>query len=106
MNYFAVECGDNYGDHIVITNSDGKTVFENYLNMTYDEMKSQEDLDDFVCAVAEASMTEEDDQTVITLVGDDDVFIWGIIIGVVDDEIRYNLVDWKADGKMYRYAPS
>lgn len=108
MSYFAVECGNLYSDHITIRDNDGNVVFENYLGMTYDEMKSQEDLGDFVfavmgAAVMSATEPDEDCQTVLTLVGDDDIFIWSIIMGVVDDEIRYNLVDWKKDGKSYRY---
>ena len=36
--------------------------------------------------------------------GEDDVFIWGIIMGPdAEDGIRYVLVDWKKDGKSYRY---
>ena len=72
--------------------------------MTYEEMKSQEDLDNFVIAVMDAT-DGDSDHAIITLVGDDDVFVWSIIIGVIDDEIRYNLVDWQKDGKKYRYEP-
>ena len=103
MSYFATECGCRYQDHIAIVDENGNVVFKNYFGMTYDEMKSQEDLDDFVFAVMNAVASNDDDQVVITLIGDDDVFIWSIIIGVVDEDIRYNLVDWKKDGKNYRY---
>lgn len=109
MNYFSIECSNgDYKDHIAIKdNNDGNVVFGNYLDMTYDEMKSQEDLDDFVFAVVDAAniVADENGHVIITLIGDDDIFIWSIIMGVVDDEIRYNLVDWKKDGKKYRYEP-
>lgn len=104
MNYFAVEYGSSYRDHITIVDQDGNRVFENYLNMTYDEMKEQEDLEEFVIAIMDAA-SDGQDQAIITLIGDDDVFIWSVIMGVVDDEIRYNLVDWTKDGKKYRYEP-
>lgn len=104
MNYFAVECGGNYRDHISIVDSDGNQVFENYFNLTYDEMKNQDDLEEFVVAVMDAT-TDGKDQVIITLIGEDDVFIWSVIAGMIDDEIRYNLVDWTKDGKKYRYEP-
>ena len=113
MSYFTIERGSHYLDHVVLEDTiDGGTGFENYLNMTYDEMKSQENLDDFVLANMEAAdamtpyvmSTDEDDQTIITLIGDDDIFIWSIIMGTVEeDSVNYVLVDWKKDGKNYRY---
>ena len=50
-------------------------------------------------------LPNKDEQTIVTLVGEDDVFIWSIVIGVEDngDDVRYALVDWKKDGKSYRY---
>jgi hypothetical protein len=102
MNYFAVEYGENYKDHVVITDAEGNVAFENYLSLSYDEMKTQEDLDEFVIAIMDAA-TDGEDNTIVTLIGEDDVFIWSIIMGIVDDEIRYNLVNWQKDGKKYRY---
>lgn len=108
MSYFAIERGSHYLDHVVLKDTiDGGEGFENYLNMTYDEMKSQEDLDDFVLAnmeAADAIAHDEDDQTIVTLIGDDDIFIWSIIMGTVEeDSVNYVLVDWKKDGHQYRY---
>ena len=108
MSYFAIERGSHYLDHVVLNNEINDTVgFENYLNMTYDEMKSQEDLDDFVLAnmeAADAMAPNENDQTIVTLIGDDNIFIWSIIMGTVEeDSVNYVLVDWKKDGHQYRY---
>ena len=108
MSYFATECGGYYRDHITIVDENGNVVFNNYLNMTYDDMKSQEDLGDFVFAVMDAAIMSAEEpndncQTIITLIDDDGIFIWSIIIGIVDDEIRYSLVDWRKDGMQYRY---
>jgi hypothetical protein len=87
----------------------GNPAFEDFLDMTYEEMKSSDRLNDFVVAsmiAADRKSNGFDDQTVVTLIGEDNVFIWGIIMGPGEDEdIRYNLVDWKKDGKSYRYAP-
>lgn len=106
MSYFAIERNGNYFDHFVIRDNENDTIgFKNYINLTYDEMKSQEDLDDFVIANMEAAdaMFPGEDQAILTLIDDNDIFIWSIIMGDVDGEIRYVLVDWKKDGKNYRY---
>ena len=113
MNYFAIERNNMCWDHV-----DNKTL--NRVNMidvrldelrssTYDEMKKKHWLEGFVMAVMEATNElsgKGDDQTIITLVGDDDVFIWSIIMGPGEnDMIRYSLVDWTKDGRKYRYVP-
>lgn len=103
MSYFAIENKQNYSDHIVIKDNTGNIVFSDYLSMTYDEMKSREDLEEFVVAIFNATNDGDGSETLITLIGDDDVFIWSIIIGMVDEDLRYVLVDWKKDGKSYRY---
>ena len=107
MSYFAIERNGNTWDHITITDHDGNVVFTNYLDMSYDEMKSQDDLEDFVIAIMEATNVEvknDDEQTIVTLIGDDDIFIWSVIMGPgEDDSIQYVLVDWKKDGHNYRY---
>ena len=109
MNYFVVERGGRCWENVILQNTDGNVVFENYLGTTYDEMKAQEDLDSFVVAVMDATNAvsdNSDEQTIITLVGEDDIFVWSVIMGAgADDNIMYSLVDWKKDGKNYRYAP-
>ena len=104
MNYFAIENTGEYYDHVMLRDGNGPIMFENYLDMDYETMKYSMDLEDFVCAVMDASEEMSGgDQTVITLIGEDDVFIWGIIIGVEDGEVRYSLIDWQQDDKKYRY---
>jgi hypothetical protein len=74
--------------------------------MSYEEMKSCAILEYFVEAAMSAAdriCGVEDDQTIVTLVGNDDVFIWSIIMGYENDDIRYCLVDWKKDGRSFRY---
>jgi hypothetical protein len=109
MSYFAIERGGECWDHVIIRNNNGDAMFSNYDSMSYNEMKSSEDLEEFVVAVMEATdsvANGEEDQTIITLIGDDDVFIWSIIIGTVDEDgLKYSLVDWKKNGKSYRYEP-
>lgn len=103
-NYFAIERNQTYWDHVLIKDKNENIMFENYLDMTYDEMKSSEDLEEFVVAVLDCTGDDTNGNAIVTLIGEDDVFIWGIIIGTrEDDEIRYVLVDWKKDGKNYRY---
>lgn len=104
-NYFAIECNQKCLDHVVIKDKDDNIMFGNYLNMTYDEMKSQEDLEEFVVAIMNSVNGGDENQVIVTLIGDDDIFIWSIIIGMVGEDLRYVLVDWKKDGKNYRYEP-
>lgn len=108
-NYLAIERDDKCWDHIMLVDDDKNIVFEEFLDMSYDEMKSSEQLSDFVVAVMDAANTvsgSHDRQTIVTLVGEDDIFIWSILMGMGDhDMIRYNLLDWKKDGKNYRYTP-
>ena len=108
MSYFAVErnrdCWMNVGDANI-----GEVSFENFSKMTYDEMKSSEHLESFVVYVMDSTNIAsgtDDYQTTVTLIGEDGVFIWGIVMMPGENEdIRYALVDWKKDGKSYRYNP-
>lgn len=103
-NYFAIECNQQYWEHVVLRDQYGNVMFEDYLNKTYDEMKSSEDLGEFVVAVMDAASGDTNNNTIINLIGEDGVFIWGIIMGPdEDDGVRYVLVDWKKDGRSYRY---
>lgn len=106
MSYFAIEHNQKCIDHVVIKDNNGNIVFGDYLNKSYDEMKSSADLDEFVATVMLLANNDSDGQTLITLVGDDDIFNWSIIIGADGEDLRYVLVDWKKDGKNYRYSPS
>ena len=107
-NYFAIECNGQYIDHVAVKGDNGEILFEDLMNATYDEMKTYKNLEAFVAIateVTEAQVGGIDDHMALTLVGEDDVFIWGILIGPGEgDELRYVLVDWKKDGKSYRYA--
>lgn len=109
MSYFAIERDDSYRDRVVLRDDNGKIMFEEFLNMTYNDMKNSDQLPDFVVSVMDAAnvaFNSKDRQTIITLVGDDDIFIWSIIMCAGNnDMIRYNLLDWKKDGKNYRYEP-
>lgn len=106
-NYFAVECNGQYIDHVVIKDDNGDIMFEDLMHTTYDEMKRYNALEEFVAVVAEVTEVQIgniEGGLAITLVGEDDVFVWGIIIGPgEDDELKYVLVDWKKDGKSFKY---
>ena len=104
-NYFAIERDQKYWEHVVIKDKNGSVMFEDYLNMTYDEMSSRDDLDEFVVAIMDASGDSTSGSAIVNLIGEDGVFIWGIIIGPEGNEFRYVLVDWKKGGKNYRYEP-
>lgn len=105
-NYFAIERNKECQSPVILADR-GRPTFEEFLDMSYDEMKSSAMLEDFVVASMEAAdriCGINDDQTIVTLVGSDDVFIWSIIMGYENDDIRYCLVDWKKYGHMYKYA--
>lgn len=108
-NYFAIERNGKCWDHVVLGDRFGNHAFEDFLDMTYEEMKSSDKLSDFIVASMIAANTKsgtEDDQTIVTLVGQDNVFIWSVVMGPGENEdIRYNLINWKKDGKSYRYVP-
>lgn len=108
--YFSVERNGSYGTIVAKKRQDGDNYLPDFMKMTYDEMKSNEYLDAFIVAIMEdanEAFGTIDDQTVVTLIDEDGIFIWGILIGPgeEDGDIRYNLIDWKKDGKNYRYAP-
>ena len=106
-NYFALERGSQCFEHMCMANNAGDLLFSEVMSMSYDEIKSYDNLEAFVDCAMDLSnklFQSEDDQTIVTLVGEDDVFIWSVIMGPEDDDtIRYVLVDWNKDGKKYRY---
>lgn len=107
-NYFVVERSGKYIEHLSFIKDDGTVAFEDMLSMSYDEMKQYEHIEAFVVATMDATnqyFNEGDAETLITLVGDDDVFIWSILIGSEEgsEDIRYAFVDWLKDGRKYRY---
>lgn len=108
MSYFSIERNGESRDPVVLVDSNGNQAFTEFLSMSYDEMKSSAQLEDFVAAAMSASddiCDAEEAEAIITLIGDDDIFIWSIIMGYQGDDIRYVLVDWKKDGYLYRYEP-
>ena len=107
-NYFSIERNGNCVEHILFKDKDENLVFENVANMSYDEVKTYEDIEEFVACVMDATnahFNEGDAQTIVTLIDKNDVFVWSIIIGPDEenDAIKYVFVDWKKDGKSYRY---
>ena len=106
-NYFAIERNEECKSPVVLADRNGNVAFAEFLEMNYEEMKNSAMLEDFIVASMEAAdriCGVDDDQTIVTLIGSDDVFIWSIIMGYENDDIRYCLVDWKKDGYNYKYS--
>ena len=107
-NYFAIERNGETKVPVVLGTNNGNVAFENFLSMTYNEMKSNEHLGEFVDAAmiaADRMFGTDGDQTIVILIGEDGNFIWSVLMSCEDgDNIRYALTDWKKDGKNYRYA--
>ena len=107
-NYFAVERNGQCWTPVILADKNGDPAFEDFLDMSYEAMKNSVLLDDFVVAAMESAdriCNVDDDQTIVTLIGSDNVFIWSVIMGSDnEDDIRYCLVDWKKDGHNYCYA--
>ena len=106
--YFAIEREGKSVDHVCIKRDDDTIVFQDLMDMSYSEMKLYNGVSDFVTAVMNAANTyfqESDAQTIVNLIDEDDVFIWGILIGPGnnEDELKYAFIDWHKDGKNYRY---
>ena len=109
MNYFAIEVNGECYSPVILADSDGNPACTEFLDMTYEEMKNSEKLEDFVVAAMEAADRKSDDgddysDVVVTLIGEDDFFIWGIIMSAEGDEIQYKVVNWREDDKRYKYA--
>lgn len=107
-NYFAIERNGECHAPVILADRNGNMALAEFLDMSYEEMKNSALLEDFVVAAMESAdriCGVEDDQTIVTLVGNNDVFIWSIIMGSENDDIRYCLVDWKKDGYSFRYEP-
>ena len=107
-NYFSIERNGKCADKIIIKCEDGKIAFENIMNMSYEKIKAYDKIGEFITGIMDAAnayFKDGDEQTLVTLVGQDDIFIWGILIGPGDneDELTYALIDWGKDGKKYRY---
>ena len=109
MNYFSIEANGECYNPVILADSDGNPAYTEFLDMTYEEMKNSEKLEDFVIAAMEAADKKSDGEddyndVVVTLIGEDGFFIWGIIMSAEGDNITYKVVDWKADGKHFKYA--
>lgn len=107
-NYFSVERSNKCVDNVCFQNNDGSIAFEEVMTMSCNEIKTYNNIDAFVVATMNAAnkcFGEDDDQTLLTLIGEDGVFIWSIIIdaGEEPDEFKYLFIDWKKDGNQYRY---
>ena len=110
-NYFVVERNGKCIEHLSFVKDDGMIAFEDVLNMSYDKIKQYEHIEEFVVATMDATnqyFNENDAETLITLVGEDDVFIWSILIGSEEgsNNIRYVFINWLADDKRYCYEKS
>ena len=111
MSYFAIERNNQCWENVGMRADNGNEVemWDKYRCMSYDEMKSREDLSDFVADVMYATNDISDTdggQTIVTLIGEDNVFIWSILMNYEEEDfIRYCLIDWKKDGHNYRYEP-
>ena len=108
MNYFAIERNGECWSPVVLQSRNGDSDFSSFMEMTYDEMKNDDRLEEFVVAAMEATNQASEtgnDQAIVTLIGEDGVFIWSIMMGPGEnDNIMYNLIDWTSDGHVYRYA--
>ena len=107
-NYFAIEREGKCVDHVYIKRDDGTIAFEDIMSMSYEKMKTYENISEFVTGIMDAANTyfqENDAQTIVNLIGEDDVFIWGVFIGPGDseEELKYAFIDWGKYGMKYRY---
>ncbi len=113
MSYFTIERGGEYyeqAENIIVDRVNMiQERIEVLKNSTYEEMKRLHWIEGFVMATYEAAdelFDDKDYQTIVTLIDDDGIFVWSIIIGVNENyDLNYVFVDWKKDGRNYRYAP-
>lgn len=101
-NYFSVERNGQCLDKIIFKFED-KIAFEDLMDMSYEEMKSYSKIEEFVFAVMKSTEDIGGTQVIVNLIGPDGVFIWGIIIGIYEDDYNFVFVNWQKDSKKYRY---
>lgn len=107
MKYFAIERNGECWMPVILADHNGNHAFKEFLEMNYETMKASDKLEDFVIAAMDAANRKcngKDEQTIVSLIGEDGFFIWGVMMGPgEDDNIQYCLIDWQKDGKHYRY---
>ena len=107
MNYFTLEREDRCLEGIVLYDKNGEIAFEDVMNMSFvDISKNDERIQEFICAVMEATndfFGEGDEDTVVTLVNPEGIFIWGIAMSPKEGDIEYDFIDWQKDGHLFRY---
>jgi hypothetical protein len=109
QNYFSIEREGQQVDHVMLMDKNDNPAFTEVMDMSLEELKNYDGLEEMICSFMDATnelFEGEDEETFITLVDEDNVFIWSIVIGPSETEgdILYKFVDWKADGKIYKYA--
>jgi hypothetical protein len=102
-NYFSIERNGQCLDKVILKFNDD-VAFEDLMDMSYEEMKSYPEIEEFIVAVMETTSDLGGTQVIVNLVGSDEIFIWGIIIGVYNDDYNFVFVDWQKDGMKYRYT--
>lgn len=109
-NRFCIERKSGVIENVFLLNDKEEILFEDLMNMDFQQMMEYKNIEDFVIcamdAVNEAMGIIDDEETYLTLVDSDGVFIWSVVIGPGENEgeIRYNGVDWRKDGKTFRYG--
>lgn len=105
--YFSIERNGECWMPVILADHNGNPTFEEFLDMNYEETKTSDKLEDFIVASMDAANRKSenvDEQTIVTLIGEDGCFEWSIIMGAGDDgDIQYVLVDWRKDGNHYCY---
>ena len=117
-NRFCIERKSGVIENVFLLNDKEEILFEDLMNMDFQQMMEYKNIEDFViCAMDavneamginddETCITLVDEETYVTLVDSDGVFIWSVVIGPGENEgeIRYNGIDWRKDGKTFRYS--
>ena len=102
-NYFVIEQDNYYVDNVVLLYTEGNVLYEELMDMSYEEMKAYDRLEDFLFSAHEV-LNEKD--TLISLVNEEDTLVWGILFGSDSENkeyLRYVFIDWGIDGKVYKY---
>ena len=107
-NSFAIERSGKAIDDLIILDENGEIAFEDVMNMSCEDvLENNERIQEFIIAVMDSTnafFEEEDDDTAVTLIGPDGVFIWGAIL-IPDGEggINYQFINWQEDGQIFKY---
>ena len=106
MNTFSIEHGNGFVKDVCFADFTGNISHEEISALTFEELSNYDKIDYFIEGILEACdrfFGESNKEIIVTLVGEDGYFIWGVILNPAEYSISYQLIDWTKDDQLFRY---